>query len=390
MIMPYPVRPGMIASEATIPIPIASAVSGMPASLALAASHAGQQRVAAQQCVDISLIMPTVLWSGTFDHCGRRLVSLIARATPAVEVVFVLDGDAPPAPAWITHPAVTVLKTGVRSGPAAARNRAAHVASGRVLLFVDADVALAEDAIDRVHAAFEADPDLVGLFGSYDDEPLENGAVSAFRNLLHHHTHTGHRGSADTFWAGCGAIRTAEFLDLGGFDENYSVPCVEDIELGMRIAAGGGRIVLDPEVRCKHLKRWTLGSMVFTDIVCRATPWTQLIVNRGRMPAVLNIDWRGRLSGICSVFALLCFAAALVSSWAILGALACTMALIAMNTDFYRLCLKKRGVRFVALAMALHWLYLAYSSLTFGVVAVHALLLGFRRSMARSRVPFIT
>jgi len=378
----------MITSDA--PIPIASAVSGMPASLALAASHSGQQKGAAQQCVDISLIMPTVLWSGTFDHCGRRLVSLIARATPTVEVVFVLDGDAPPAPAWITHPAVTVLKTGVRSGPAAARNRAAHVASGRVLLFVDADVALAEDAIDRVHAAFEADPDLVGLFGSYDDEPLENGAVSAFRNLLHHHTHMGHRGSADTFWAGCGAIRTAEFLDLGGFDENYSVPCVEDIELGMRIAAGGGRIVLDPEVRCKHLKRWTLGSMVFTDIVCRAKPWTQLIVNRGSMPAVLNIDWRGRLSGICSVLALLCFVAAIVSPWAILGALACIMAVIAMNTDFYRLCLKKRGVRFVALAMALHWLYLVYSSLTFGVVAVHALLLGFRRSMARSRVPFIT
>ena len=201
----------MIASEATITI--ASAVSGMPASLALAVSHAGQQKRLARQCVDISLIMPTVLWSGTFDHCGRRLVSLIARATPAVEVVFVLDGDAPPAPAWTAHPAVTVLKTGVRSGPAVARNRAAHVASGRVLLFVDADVELADDAIDRVHAAFEADPDLVGLFGSYDDEPLENGAVSAFRNLLHHHTHTGHRGSADPYGAGCGAIRTAEFLD---------------------------------------------------------------------------------------------------------------------------------------------------------------------------------
>jgi len=378
----------MIASEATITI--ASAASGMPASLALAVAHAGQQKRLAQQCVDISLIMPTVLWSGTFDHCGRRLVSLIARATPAVEVVFVLDGDAPPAPAWTAHPAVTVLKTGVRSGPATARNRAADVASGRVLLFVDADVELADDAIDRVHAAFEADPDLVGLFGSYDDEPLENGAVSAFRNLLHHHTHTGHRGSADTFWAGCGAIRTAEFLDLGGFDENHSVPCVEDIDLGMRIAAGGGRILLDPEVRCKHLKRWTLGSMVFTDIVCRATPWTHLIVNRSRMPAVLNIDWRARLSGICSVLVLLCFAASLVSSWAILGALACTLAVITMNADFYRLCVKKRGVRFAPSAIALHWLYFVYSSLTFGVVAVHALVLGPRRSMARSRVPSIT
>jgi hypothetical protein len=108
------------------------------------------------------------------------------------------------------------------------------------------------------------------------------------------------------------------------------------------------------------------------------------------MPAVLNIDWRARLSGICSVLLLLCFAAALVSSWAIVGALACALAVITMNADFYRLCVKKRGVGFTASAITLHWLYFVYSSLTFGVVAVHALVLGSRRSMARSRVASIT
>jgi len=323
--------------------------------------------------VDISVIMPTVFWSGTFERCARRVLSLMNSSSSNVEVVFVFDGDAPPAPAWLDRPGVTIVKTGVRSGPAVARNLAVQSARGAILFFVDADAELAPEAIECVQAAFNADHDIVGLFGTYDDEPSADGVASVFRNLLHHHTHVSNPGKAGTFWSGCGAIRTAAFLDVGGFDEKYAFPSVEDIELGMRITANGGRIVLVPELLCKHLKRWTVASMVITDIVHRARPWTHLIMNSRELPATLNVDWRGRLSGICSILLAGCLVAATFTSIALWVALPCGLALIALNNGFYRLCLKKRGVGFAFSAAILHWLYFVYSSMTFIIVAAETL-----------------
>jgi glycosyltransferase involved in cell wall biosynthesis len=357
--------------------------SRSPASLSPRRGRAASQD---QQPPDISVIMPTVFWSGTFERCARRVLSLLDSTTTNTEVVFVFDGAAPPAPGWLDRSDVRIVQTGNRSGPAIARNLAAESARGEILFFVDADVELAADAIDRVHATFMADPELVGLFGAYDDEPAADGMASAFRNLLHHHTHVSHPGTAGTFWSGCGAMRTTAFLDVGGFDEKYAYPSVEDIELGMRVAANGGRILLAPTVRCKHLKRWTLASMVFTDIVHRAAPWTHLIMNSKELPATLNLDWRGRLSGICSVLLAVCLAASMFVPMMLWAALACGLVVVALNRDFYRLCLRKRGVGFAVSSISLHWLYFVYSSLTFGVVTLYELWRRSRRSTgARSR-----
>ncbi|MDF2754156.1 MAG: pglI 2, partial [Gaiellaceae bacterium] len=82
-------------------------------------------------------------------------------------------------------------------------------------MFVDADVEVHEDAFQRIRSAFNGDPGLAAIFGSYDDAPGADGIVSDFRNLLHHHVHHQGAGVATTFWAGLGAIRREVFLDLG-------------------------------------------------------------------------------------------------------------------------------------------------------------------------------
>jgi hypothetical protein len=318
----------------------------------------------------MSVVMPTMSWTGAFESCARQVLDGLDRRRVPCELIVAYDGTMSERPAWLQRPDVIVTTTGRRSGPAAARNRAAELARGAILLFVDADVMLAEGAIDRVHAAFEDNPDLVGIFGTYDDEPAAPGVVSRFRNLLHHHTHVTHPGRASTFWAGCGALRASTFLDAGGFDVRFDRPSVEDIELGMRVAAAGGRIELDPGLRCKHLKRWTLRSMMLTDVFSRAVPWTRLLFEAGDLPATLNIDWRSRASGVC----VMVMAASLpLAPWFAGGAIVaavCLIAVIALNAGFYRLCLRKGGIAFTSGAIALHLLYYLYATLTFGVLAV--------------------
>jgi len=319
--------------------------------------------------ITVSIVMPTIHWTGTFETCARRVVELIDQADTACDFVVVFDGVAESRPPWLDRPDVTVVETGLRSGPAAARNVAAEVARGRILFFVDADVMLAQDALDHVLSRFASTPDLGGLFGCYDDEPAAPGVVSRFRNLLHHHTHVTHPGRAGSFWAGCGAMRTPMFLDVGGFDTSFDCPSVEDIELGMRFTAAGGRIELDPTLTCKHLKRWTLVSMIVTDVWHRAVPWTRMLLAAGDMPATLNIDRRSRASGACAMAALGCLAMAPWYPLAALFAVAFLAIVIGLNTDFYSLCLRKGGLAFAAGAAVLHLLYFFYASLTFGVVA---------------------
>ena len=335
--------------------------------------------------IEISVIMPTVFWTGMFERCCRRVLDLIDHSDIAVEAVVVMDGAARPAPAWLDHPAVTIVSTGARGGPAAARNRAAAVARGRILFFVDADVELASDALEVVSAGLSDDADPVAMFGSYDDEPAERGVVSQFRNLLHHHVHVSHPGRAFTFWSGCGAVRAAAFADIDGFDEGYEAPSVEDIDLGMRLRQQGGEILLVPQLRCKHLKPWTLGSMTFADVVHRAVPWGRLIVGRRSMPSTLNIDWPGRISGVCSILSAACLPAVMFVPWAACVAVACVAAVVVLNAGFLRLCLRKQGLGFAIASLALLWLFFVYSSATFGAVVIEGLLAGSRHRAGAPR-----
>ena len=84
-----------------------------------------------------------------------------------------------------------------------------------------------------------------------------------------------------TFWGACGAIRTSAFHAVSGFDERYTAPSIEDIELGYRLRRAGMRIRVDPTLEVTHLKRWTAASLIRTDFVARALPWSELIFARG-------------------------------------------------------------------------------------------------------------
>ncbi|MDQ4040546.1 MAG: glycosyltransferase family 2 protein, partial [Actinomycetota bacterium] len=187
---------------------------------------------------------------------------------------------------------VIVVREPATGFPSVARNAGARHASGDVLVFVDADVAVRPDAFVRIRRAFAADPELTALFGAYDDAPAAPGVVPGFRYLLHHHIHREAAGPATTFWSGLGAVRRERFLDCGGFDEGRL--WMEDVEFGLRLSATGGRILLDPEVQGTHLKSLTLRQMLVSDLRSRGVPWVILMLHRRERSTTLNLAWRHR------------------------------------------------------------------------------------------------
>ncbi len=272
---------------------------------------------------------------------------------------------------------VIVVEDASLRHPALARNAGAREAKGDVLVFIDADVTVHADAFVRIRRAFEESPQLVALFGSYDDQPDSPGLVSVFRNLLHHHVHQHAAGPASTFWAGLGAMRRDAFEASGGF----VVHPIEDIELGMRLAANGADIRLDPRVQGTHLKHWSLWGMLRTDLLVRGIPWVGLLIeHRDRKQVrVLNLGWRARLTALTCLAVLA--AAAMRSIWL---AVAAILLLVVLNRSFYRLLVRKEGVPRAVGGVGLHFLHnlVAIASVPLGIVAYHARR---RRALARVR-----
>jgi glycosyltransferase involved in cell wall biosynthesis len=266
---------------------------------------------------------------------------------------------------------VRVLSTGGQCGPARARNLGAEAAAGDVLLFIDADVCIEESTLARVAEAFEHDETLDALIGSYDDDPAELNFLSQYKNLMHCFVHQHGCRRASTFWTGCGAIRRSVFIACGGFDEHYTRPSIEDIELGARLIRGGRKIELDAGLTVKHLKHWTFLELLESDIRDRAIPWTILMLRERNIPNDLNVQWSQRVSAVLVFLAL---ALALVCWPASALALAITTAL---NHRFYGFLAWRRGFWFALRAIPLHWLYFVYSGAAFaaalpaGVFAKH-------------------
>src|SRR5262249_49320905 len=182
------------------------------------------------------------------------------------EVIVVADGareDCRPAAAAV---GAVVIERPVAGGPAAARNDGAAAARGEILVFIDADVVVSKDTLRRLDVLFAERPEASAIFGAYDEEPDAPNFISQYKNLAHSYIHQTANPVSQTFWGGFGAVRASAFAAVGGFDERFGRPTVEDIDLGYRLTASGHTVLIDHLLRVQHLKRWTFGSVLASDV----------------------------------------------------------------------------------------------------------------------------
>jgi glycosyltransferase involved in cell wall biosynthesis len=326
----------------------------------------------------VSVIIPVHNGESTI---GRCLAALAQAPAGLAEVIVVDDRSTDRTASLAAAAGARVLPNPSGRGPAAARNAGAQIASGDVLVFIDADVEAQAQTLAQFVAHLDEHPEVAGAFGSYDDDPAHPNFASQYRNLLHHFIHQTAERRSTSFWAGCGAIRRQIFLTAGGFDaEKYPRPATEDIELGLRLARAGYVVHLLREIQVKHLKAWTALSMMRSDIFDRAVPWSQLILNAGSMPADLNLRWSHRFSAILSALLLASglflafghrrFYGVPAVAVAIGALVLLVIQLVPLDGRFYRFLLQRRGALFVLRVLPVHLLYYFYSGVTFCAVWV--------------------
>jgi len=312
-------------------------------------------RCAPDESVRFTVIVPAYNPGEDLERC---LEALAESTYDQFDVLVVDDGSTESIEPLVERFGYRYLRIDGPSGPARARNLGVQQAKSEFVVFIDADVCVHPDTIERFAQSFAEEEDLAAVIGSYDDSPSDPSFLSQYRNMFHHYTHCQSAGQIATFWSGCGAMRRDVFVEYGGFDEQrYRRPAIEDIELGTWIAADGGKIMLDPNIQCKHLKNWSFSNMVKTDIFQRGIPWIDLMLRSAKAVKTLNVTGSQRLSvglifGACALVVV-----GIWWRWALIGSAAAAITVTVLNIDLYRFFAMQRGLLFAAKSLLFHWLY---------------------------------
>jgi GT2 family glycosyltransferase len=312
----------------------------------------------------ISLIIPVHNGGAAFQVCLTCVRSL---SPPPFECVVVVDGLDEFSLNMARGSGARVFTNPNKGGPAAARNLGAFQAEGEILFFVDADVALPSNAVEIVSEVFGRENEIDALIGSYDDAPSEQDFFSQFKNLFHHYTHQSSCEIASTFWGACGAIKTDVFKEAGGFNPVYTLPSIEDIELGYRLKRAGFSIRMVKSLQVKHLKKWSMKRVLMADVFYRAIPWTKLIFTYGKLHNDLNLRISDRIASISAVLFCLGFFASIINPVFLPVTLGSFFLSLFINQRLYKFFYQKRGVFFLLGSVVWHWIYYCYSLAAFSI-----------------------
>ncbi len=217
----------------------------------------------------ISVVIPAYNAEQTLGECLRAIGS---SDYEDYEVIVVDDASADDSADVALRWGCRVVRLNENVGAAVAKNLGVSEANGDVVLFTDADILLQPDTLRRVAERFE-DPSVAGVVGLLGRGLRYSNFCSQFKNLWMHYTYARLAQSKDAdrgvglFYTSIAAIRKEVFLGMDGFDSHYRGASVtEDIEFGQRLLSAGHRVCLDGRLTVEHLKHYSLGDLLRTDL----------------------------------------------------------------------------------------------------------------------------
>lgn len=222
----------------------------------------------------VSVVIPTFRRPEALERTLRSLATVSYRGM--FEVVVVDDGSNDSTESVIeriqreeSHLLLRFYKQ-ENAGAARARNHGAQAANGQILVFLDDDMLVEPDHLDRHVAHLSNPPGKRAVNGEWEFAPevrheLEKSSFGRFRLWLEDWVKNGlemERLDADllkpTMLTACNlGIRREEFLTLDGFDESFPAAGYEDQDFAVRAALAGFDFIYDKRIVLSHLDQRT-------------------------------------------------------------------------------------------------------------------------------------
>jgi glycosyltransferase involved in cell wall biosynthesis len=210
----------------------------------------------------VSVIIPA-RDSGTV--LGECLAALKMSSFPIHEIIVVNDSSGDDTLLVAKQHAVKTIDLDRPAGANYCRNRGAAEASGDILLFLDSDVVVKVDTIQKMMSYF-LDETVDAVVGLYSSHHRHQNLASQYKNLWIRFSYLKCGPRIDWIFGAVSAIRKSVVGKVRGFDRRLLMANGgEDLELGKRMTASAHNILLKPEIEVEHLKRHSLLSLLKND-----------------------------------------------------------------------------------------------------------------------------
>ncbi len=208
----------------------------------------------------VSVIIPTKNRSALLAEAIERIES---QTVPREQYeVIVIDNDSTDDTRQVLEQKARTysnLKYGLQEkrGPAATRNAGLRLANAEVVLFIDDDVQAAHSLVQAHFECHQRIPN-ASVIGAVEI-PWDNTTDPFLRYLRDHrilNPYTPSKGPIDfSYYHTCNvSTPTNVLLNVGGFNESFQIPAMEDIELGYRLEKAGSRMVFAPDAKAVHYR----------------------------------------------------------------------------------------------------------------------------------------
>lgn len=266
------------------------------------------------------------------DLLERTLKTLIAQDLPHsdYEVIVCDDGSAEDIETVVLRHSPGSLRVSLKRqaplGPASARNMGVRASRAAVVIFIDSDVVVDASLVRQLLAAMDSHPEWCGAEAALHPLGEKSGILwdaPASREGGHYHT-------------AAIAYRRETLFSVGGFDEQFSLPACEDVEIALRVLEHGpigfvpDAIVWHPTRKVTAMTHWRwrrhwryetilavrYGVLAFPGQPCGPLPrvrvaWSALVTLPGgrllaALKSLLSAPWDAALAALFAMFDVLC------------------------------------------------------------------------------------
>ena len=302
----------------------------------------------------ISIIIPSFNPNlATFADCLKSINS--SRLKP-LEVIIVDDASQIKYPKKIES-TYKIIKNKTNKGPAYSRNKGAKEARGDILCFIDSDVEINPDTLDKITEKFKNDT-LTAVQTIYSTESPIRNFISQYHNLYQRYNYSIIKSSyINALSAYCFAIKKDIFFGLGGFDEKVKDPSTEDLNLGIKLSFRNYKIFLAKDIEVKHLAYFNI-QKIFKRKFIMGRDWANYFLKdqKTRSLKLINTNHPSnlKLSIAVSPFILfsLIFIYLPIAKYVLLTSL---FIFLISNFIFFVFLSKKKGFIFMLKSIIIHW-----------------------------------
>jgi len=209
-----------------------------------------------------SIIIPAHNSRSTIERCINSILE--SKFNERYELIVVDDASWDDTPTIAERLGAKVIRNKECRGPGFARNIGARFAEGSILVFVDSDILISDDTLQKIDNFFRDENGFAVISCNFNPRCEMNDSISRYKHLYMWYRFLNQ--PKEVFWtfSSTVAVKKDAFQRVRGFSEKILV--LEDELFGREISKNGYRIAFGEQILVRHVHKYSFLDFIKEEI----------------------------------------------------------------------------------------------------------------------------